>query len=209
VLTINDIVYCPETHTSAAPDQRPVPHVTAILRQTGLGPDFSKVTGPALEYAKLIGSAVHEATALLDIGRLDWESVDDRIRGRVEAWRDYVKRAGLIFRAVELRVFSPTGWYVGMVDRVYQKPKAVGWHIGDLKTGTAVGAGIQMAAYARAYLETHRDIPVVGRTTWLVKDDGVTAIEHTDSEDFLVWAAARKLRWARFERAGKDRQTDE
>ena len=80
---------------------QPIPSVTQIISEMGLMSDFA-VDPWYLER----GSAVHLACEYLDKNCLDWDSLDDEIRPRVEAYQKFKKDYSFEPRMIEQPVHS-------------------------------------------------------------------------------------------------------
>lgn len=97
------------THTYRL-DGRKVPNVTGILTNVfGDRPYWS-------EWHAQKGRAVHHAIHLYLKDRLDWNSVDERIAGRVKAFERFLAETGLRPTATELRLASKRYQFAGTLD---------------------------------------------------------------------------------------------
>ena len=125
-------------------DGRPVPHVTGILREV-FGESYWKVD----EWYLQRGTAVHHAVRLLMEGRLDWNSVDEVIEGRVKAAQKFTQDFSKMLEGakVEVRVASKHG-FAGTADVIAEKI------IVDWKGSITPAAELQMAAYSLGAEET-------------------------------------------------------
>jgi len=116
--------------------------VTEVLVRAGLI-DASFYT----ELGKIRGSYVHRACELDDLGQLDESTVDEQIRGRLEAWRRFKSDFRPTFTAIEHRIDSPALGLSGQPDRI-ANDDAGAWII-DLKSGgEAPWQGVQLGGYA-------------------------------------------------------------
>lgn len=110
---MSHFIYSDEEHRYAImPGSRRVPSVTQVLEHVGMSPDFSFLDGYYLER----GRAIHSALALELQGRLDWDSLDDRVRPFVERgcnWLDAIDAKPLV---VEFRWVHRTLEYGGTLD---------------------------------------------------------------------------------------------
>ena len=73
------------------------------------------------------GNAVHIATHLIDMGLLDWDSVDSRIQGFLDAYVKFKKQSGIVFEHRELSLYDPIYQFCGTLDCAYP--------LTDIKTG--------------------------------------------------------------------------
>jgi hypothetical protein len=125
-----------------------LPSVTQVLRGIGIIDDehFN-------ERARSRGAAVHAATAFLDEGRLDWNSLHLDLHGYVRAWNKFKVETKCEIIDIEVPAFDPVLLYAGTRDRRLLW-NGYEWVI-DIKTiGTPGGAGPrwggeQTAAYER------------------------------------------------------------
>lgn len=145
------VVFLPESHTYTV-DGRVRPHVTGVLKATGLSTDFDRLPPAAREAAiekRDIGTLVHAATVLADLGTLRWGTLDERLFGYVEAWEAYRKQRGIErFILIETALAHSKYLYAGTVDRAGYTSDAL--VLPDIKTGDSEDAGgrYQTAAYA-------------------------------------------------------------
>ena len=110
-------------------NERKIPSVTQILADLSFIDD-SFFTLESRER----GRKVHKITELYDDGSLDMETVDPRLKGYLDAWISFVRKEGFAWIAIEKRIFHPTYWYAGTLDRkgVNQRGKTI---LLDIKTG--------------------------------------------------------------------------
>lgn len=141
------------------PSGEELPSVTACLQECGLI-DFSMIPRHILDAAAERGTAVHAACHYLDDGDLDWDTLDPRYRGYVEAWERFRHDWQFEPLLVEHMIWSPHYRYAGRMDRVGTLPRKDGGHdlvILDFKTGDWVkGYRYQMAAYNGALDEPRK-----------------------------------------------------
>jgi hypothetical protein len=86
-------------------DGRTVPSVTRVLDHAGLV-SYDMVRKEILERKSNIGTLVHLAAEFYDKGDLDWSSLDDHTRGRVEAWAQFRADTGFVPRLIEERYIA-------------------------------------------------------------------------------------------------------
>lgn len=94
-----------------------VPSVTQVLSSVGL-PDLSGIPAELLEWKAGLGSAVHKATELDDLGDLDEESLDLAIKPYLEAYRKFKIESGFVPLGMEEAVYSKKYGFAGRLDRV-------------------------------------------------------------------------------------------
>jgi hypothetical protein len=130
-------------------DGRPVPSVTTLISQAGRGVDYSAVPAFVLEQARNRGIHVHAACDLYDQGDLDLDSVVERWRPYVEAWRRFSDEHQPTSLRPELRVYHPGFDYAGTLDLhclIDGVPTVI-----DRKTSKSIhpdSYGLQTAAYS-------------------------------------------------------------
>ena len=133
----------PATHVYQI-DGQSVPSVTQCLAESGIvDPTWFSPE------AATRGTYVHEATALLDAGKLDIESLDEQLKGYVAAWERCKKERGIVIRGIEVPVYHDTYRFAGTIDRVYEQN---GYErVLDLKTNQIPKwAALQIAGYCIA-----------------------------------------------------------
>lgn len=128
-------------------DGQVLPSVTQVLRDNGLGGDFSHVSPAILEHARQRGTAVHAAAHYLDEGDLDESTVAPEIRPFLDAWQAFKAERRVELLALEQRVACPVYRVAGTIDRVARVPGLRGAILIDLKTNTPHGAAYQLAGY--------------------------------------------------------------
>lgn len=144
---------------SYAYDERPVPGVSEVIGGLGL-----VETGYFTEWGRERGKAVHLAIEHYLCGDgLDWSSVDERIKGYVDAAVSFLSDAKIVAGPgtfVEIPIWHPLLGYAGMPDLVCE---AFGdLCVPDFKSGGLGVAGIQTALYelaARIAYPTQGDKP--------------------------------------------------
>lgn len=171
------------------------PSVTQILRAVGIL-RFGAV-GQELhnEVAMARGRAVHRATELLDLGRLDWVTVNDSIMPQVLAYQDALEAFGLkpIPEYIERRVFHPVHGYAGTIDRLYLSSPGRCPILADIKTGESVPkhAAIQTAAYAMALLASGLPYRNLSRIIIQLREDGSFSVVPCDGyRDEQIWLSS-------------------
>jgi hypothetical protein len=143
-LTLNE-----ETHTYTDATGAVWPGVTSILGELT---DFSHVPADTLEYARQLGTAVHDATEYHDRGTLDLESVDSAVMPYLVAYWSFLDHEKPEVLGIEELVWHSGERYAGKLDRrmVLRGRRS----ILDVKTPKDVRkalVGPQTAAYLRAF----------------------------------------------------------
>ena len=111
-------------------DGRRLPSVTTILSEM----DFIDSTW-FTEESRQRGIIVHRLCELDDLGSLNPESVDPRLKGYLRAWQKYRDAEDLCFTHIEHRMASSRMGYAGTCDRVGIDRKGRTILI-DIKTGS-------------------------------------------------------------------------
>ena len=170
------------------------PGVTSILGQVEPWRSrFVNIPEAVLEYKRQIGTAVHHATALDDMGLLDEDTVAPEIAGYLEAWRRCVAQNRLAFYHREQVVWHPLRRYAGTLD--WMGESAWGHMLLDIKTGPAT-AGLQAGPQTWAYLKAAKANRIRGYTGYyrrasvhLSPDGRYQVVAHDndeqDGQDFL------------------------
>lgn len=166
-----------------------VPSVTQILAPLN---DLSFIKPDALQYKRDLGTAVHKATELHDLGELDEDSVADVVRPYLDAWIRLRRETKLEILGMEKRVYHPAHRYCGTYDRLVKfDGRRCMW---DLKTGAMYPSyGPQTAAYKNAE-EKESGKRIEGRHTIELRDDGTYRIhEMKDPDDWAVFLSCLTL----------------
>lgn len=162
---------------------RVLPSVTAVLSRVGLI-DATWFT----EGAATLGTYVHEATRLHDLGSLDESTVDERVRPYLEAWHKFRITVSAYIEPnwIERAVCDPVYGYAGTLDRIIRLSVEPDHWLIDIKTGEPDRwHQLQTAAYAAC-------VPfAVRRATLYLRDDGNYRFKtHLDRRDIDVFRAA-------------------
>lgn len=92
------------THTYRV-DGITVPSVTRILDSAGLV-SYGGIRTEVLERKSELGTKVHQATQFYDENDLDWNSLSDEVKPRVEAWASFRNDTGFQPRQIEKRFIA-------------------------------------------------------------------------------------------------------
>jgi hypothetical protein len=132
------------THAYKVGDRK-LTSVTTILRETHLYPDYATVTDPKYRH---LGSAVHSACHLYDLGLLDEDSLHPDVAGRLAQYKRFLEDTGFVPRVWELPLCDPARDVAGMFDILGKAGDDEIWLL-DTKTGTVpvVGVAVQLAGY--------------------------------------------------------------
>ncbi len=150
IRAIPDNLLIPEFHEadhSYWVNGKPAPGVTTILRSCGIGANsFWTVEG------REFGKAVHMACRYQAERDLDFDSLDDKVKPRVEAYRRFCDEMNWVADIIEKPLGGGSPLYCGTPDQV-QIDRA----IIDLKCGTSDHShGLQLAAYTFLLSNPHR-----------------------------------------------------
>lgn len=145
------------------------------------------------EEARERGHYVHKICELLDNGILDWNTVDPRLWGWIDAYKSFLEKTGFRFRFIEKRGLHTLYKYCGTMDRFGQFADG-SWALIDLKTGKpAWWARLQLAAYEGLIrqLPEFRDVPITNYTLSLA-EDGVYELKQvgTPTDKYVFFGAA-------------------
>lgn len=168
-------------------DGHRLPSVTQILAPLN---NFAGIPPEVLAAKAELGTAVHVATELDDANDLIEESVHDRVRPYLEAWRAFKRDSGAQVLASEQQVYHPLHRYCGTLDRVLLIDGAK--HLADIKTSAALPASVgpQTAAYQLAL----EDASVIRRSAIQLRDDGTYRVHSlNDPNDKAVFLACLSI----------------
>ena len=103
------------------------------------------------------GKMVHDACCMIDIGNLDWDTLDERLVPFCRAYHRFLEMAHPVLEASELIVVMPDYSYGGRLDRVFRLPGRDRLIVTDIKTGSGKEPRyqLQLAAYALALAGDH------------------------------------------------------
>jgi len=188
---VSKIIFKEDTHEYFI-DGEKLPSVTSILEAVGIT-DFSQVPDGLLLPAIEFGQAIHKATELDDLGNLDEDTLDDKLRPYLNAWRSFKKEYNVRVKYVERKVYSKKYRYCGRIDKVAY----VGdWlSVIDIKSSSQLhkATAIQTAGYKQAYNEEATK-QIIRRYAVLLKEDGTYKVEeYKDPSDINVFLSALTL----------------
>lgn len=157
--SLDDIAFEEESHVYSI-GKKVYPSVTQAIRAAGMGDDFSMVPSHIMAYAQMRGRAVHLGCHYIDQGGVDMASVDERIRGYVEAYALFRSDCHVKVIASEQRIHTNNLaneglWVAGTPDLLcYLNGRR---SIVDRKTTQNLGrsAGYQTAGYALIWNTRH------------------------------------------------------
>ena len=160
-------------------DGRLVPSVTQVINSIAPQREVD-------EWYLHRGSAVHHAVALAMTDRLDWSSVDERIKGRVEAIMAFVADEKLTPILIEKRMASERYRFAGTVDLVANHP-SLGVVIADWKGSIVPQSTVQLGAYS-LLMEEAREVypPLRDAVAVQCKDSGKYRCKWVDSRDLRL-----------------------
>lgn len=176
-----------------------IPGCTRVI-DTGGWDEYANVRQDILDRKSQIGREVHRCTLLMDRGRLDWNTVDRRVRPYVECWAAFVDQTKFVARLMEHRsICEVEGKLFGLtIDReglTSIRGSKVRSTIVELKTTVARSDrhDIQTAGYAMGLHMTGVTTPLarfVSRRRLIVylKPKGLPVIhECDDREDYRIF----------------------
>ncbi|MHB8371034.1 MAG: PD-(D/E)XK nuclease family protein [Leptospirales bacterium] len=142
---MSNLIFDAEAHVYTV-NGKVLPSVTEILSKLGFI-DTKWFT----EESRERGTVVHKICEMYDIGTLDEESVDPRLSGYLEAWKDFSIKMEFVWTHIEHKMASRL--FAGTCDRVGIDRKGKTFLL-DIKTGKypSMWIGWQLAAY-RTLLE--------------------------------------------------------
>lgn len=166
-----------------------VPSVSQALELAGID-DLRGAPRHHVRRAAVRGQAVHTATQLLDLGKLDEHTVTPEIAGYVMAYEQFKRDTGFHPIAIEERGVGAIGvlkfgYCIDRVGILFDRLAIV-----DLKTASKAYPwwAIQTAGYADAIKHEGPRYSVQ-----LAGDGDYNLVRYDDGEDFEIWLAALKV----------------
>ncbi len=175
-----------------------LPSVTKILMATGIVwfPENAK-----RDYYLMRGTYVHEAIRLINTGSLDESTIDDEIKGYVDAYRAFCREVRFEPEMVEYRSAHLAAGYAGTLDCV-GKIGGVRAMV-DFKSGAVNEKAVRLQTAAYALMD---GVPAVSARYGLeLKKDGTYKLskpytEHRrDQADFLMAVGVYWMQSARID----------
>lgn len=186
----NEIQFREEDHTYWFCDRR-VPSVTQLMKPLF---DFEWINKEILERKSAIGSAVHKATEIFDLGMQFESDLHPLVRPYFDAYRRFTDEVNPKWQGIEERVHNKLLGYAGTLDRfgvINDLDSLL-----DIKCVATVSAGafVQCSAYAEA-----RGNPTAKRFALQLKPDGKFELHESKAahrEDFGVFISCiTQHRW--------------
>lgn len=157
--------------------ERQLPSVTQVLEPIQM---LEGIPRDVLDAAADLGRKVHLACHFLDMGVLDWSSLDDVLTGYVEAYRKFLRETHAVVLASEQKVAHAKHGYAGTYDmvallpRLHANPQRM---LIDRKSATTMPrtVGPQTSAYLEAELSNGNPLGLTRATVragLLLKPDG-------------------------------------
>jgi len=171
---MNKLTLEPEHHIYTF-EKRVIPGVTSILQDNfGVKPYWS-------EWHAQKGRAIHQAIALLVKDQLDWESVDNRITGRIKAFQRFIRETGYDVRQSEISLFSERNQFAGTLDLVLSD-SAIDHIVVDIKPPSAERVvELQLAAYSLLLNEAAITPKIKRAACVCLKDNGYYSMHWVDN----------------------------
>jgi hypothetical protein len=173
---------------------RRIPSVTQILAANGFY-EFPFASPEDLAYKMQLGTDVHHAAHLHDIGRLDYNTITEEVGAYFEGWlRFRAEHPEFKIRGSERIIYHPALDYAGQLDRVLDDGSEL--ILGDIKCGAELpAAALQTAAYKAANNERCKAADHIGRrvSIHLNGNGRYRLVWHTNPQDFRAFCAALTL----------------
>jgi len=156
-------------------DGRVVPGVTSILQDNfGVKPYWS-------DWHAQKGIMVHRAIALLVKDKLDWNSVDNRIFGRIKAFQRFILETGYRVIKSEVSLFSELNYFAGTLDLVVSDG-AADYIVVDIKPPSAEPiVNLQLAGYSLLLNEATTTPKIKRAACVCLKDNGYYSMKWVDN----------------------------
>jgi len=186
---MSELEFEEKTHTYKLMGMR-IPSVTQVLEPLE---DFSGIDPDVLETARVFGTHVHDACALMLKVKLNWSTLDPSLIPYVTAARDFIRERKLVVLNAEERMHEPDLRFAGTIDLF------ASWHgkltIFDWKSATSMprSAALQTAGYSILMKKTFA-IQKLHRAGVLLRPDGTYKIyEFKDRRDHNWFLSALNL----------------
>lgn len=127
-------------------DGRKVPSVTQVINAV-----IPRSFHPGEWYMQR-GRALHHAIHLQSESRLDWSSVDDRIKARLNALQSFLREAGVSIKRSEIQLASQKLLYAGTIDA--QAIADDGLFLADWKSSVSPEVELQLGGYSLLWGES-------------------------------------------------------
>lgn len=199
-------------------DGREIPGCTRVIDTAGIS-DYSVIREDILERASEIGKLTHTACEYFDDGGVDWNSIPEAVKPRVEAWAKFTSTEAFTPGRIEHQIAASVhGMAYGMrVDRaglMRGKPAIV-----EIKTTAQIMPqhGIQLAGYGLGLKhegETEDIGPLARFLKWeryvvQLRADGTFRLQRfKDLQDANIFTSALAITWWKMSHGHKIRNLD-
>ena len=177
-----------------------VPSVSGIIRNSGLGEDYSNVPAERLERKRIIGSYVAKAMHLFQLGELDLDSLDPEVGPYFDGYRLFLKESGFRVRWSERVVIGCINglWWAGRLD-LEGEWQGCAWILdGKITSEAHPSHEIQTAGYALAMPKPVKPPFRYKRGTLYLRPGTYLAPkEHKKTSDEGAFLSALRLEWER------------
>jgi hypothetical protein len=168
-----------ETSHVYSRDGQIIPGCTRILDFSGLV-DYSMVRDDVLARKSMLGKVVHTCTHFYDDNDLDWSTVAEEAKPRVNAWIEFRLKTGFVPRRRELQMIATlNGMLYGMqidADGLLFKQET----IVDIKTRPTMWYdGVQLAGYMAGlpFATESKDAPMSNLARWMRRDGRIVELK--------------------------------
>lgn len=151
-----------------------LPSITGVPRLAGMT-SFR----PGMEWHMDRGKALHKATELYDLDRLDEDTVDPEIRGEFEAYRKFRRDFHCTIRSIETRLWCPRLKFAGTLDRIIEGPISYNLYLrknGTYRLKEYVHNGMDWQYFLSALVmisdrtEAQKEIARINVETWIKRN---------------------------------------
>ncbi len=132
-------------------DGRILPGVTKILEHNfGTRPYWTERSAEK-------GKALHLAIHYLVTGGVDWNTVNDEIKPKVEAFQKFLKETGYKIIDSEIKLFSQRYQFAGTIDLILEGDRTL--ILADIKSSIEPMVDLQLGGYSILYNEYTEFLP--------------------------------------------------
>ncbi|WP_428383581.1 hypothetical protein [Nevskia ramosa] len=190
---LNDrFTFDPATHTYRV-DGKVLPGVTTVIKPLI---DYSMVSAEMLALAAERGSAAHLATEYADQDMLDEDTLDPRLAGYLQAWRQFRLDKAAKPIVIERQLAHTLLGYCCTLDRIMTFGNSQSLELVEIKTTSQLlpATGVQLVGQELAWIANGGQKPK-GRHAVQLRDDGTYRFKtYSDPDELPTFMACLALR---------------
>lgn len=142
-----------------------------------------------------LGTAVHLATELYDLGTLDWKSLSDEVLGYLMGWIKFRDELGFVPVRIEEKLYHPIFLFAGRLDRTGRCKKFKNPMVVEIKKYAPPESVARLQTAAQALLLPRKELPWKRIAVQLTAEGDYRIHHYDDHRDLDRWLSLVDLYW--------------